>query len=110
MEQLALAASVDPQALLPVPIAKSVGAVPPSAMLLMFSVAVPVLESVAASAEEVVCTVVLGNVSVGVSVATGVAAAVPVPVSVDDWVVGVALSVTVSVAEKPAAVAGVNVT
>jgi len=68
------------------------------------------LERVAASADDVVPTVVLGNASVGVSVAAGVAAAVPVPVSVDDCVVGVALSVTVSVAEKPAAVAGVNVT
>ena len=80
------------------------------AMLLMFSVALPVLESTAVRADAVVPATVLGKASVGVSVATGVAAAVPVPVSVDDWVVGVALSVTVSVAEKLAAVAGVNVT
>ena len=96
--------------MLPVAIAKSLGLVPPIAMLLMFSVAVPVLESTAMSAEEVVPAVVLGKASVGVSVTTGVAAAVPVPVSVADCVVGVALSVTVSVAEKLAAVAGVNVT
>jgi hypothetical protein len=110
MLQVALAASVDPHALLPVATAKSVGLLPARAMLLMVSVALPVLESVAASADDVAPTMVLGKASVGVSVATGVAAAVPVPVSVDDCVVGVALSVTVNVAEKLAADAGVKVT
>jgi len=80
------------------------------AMLPMFSVALPLLESVADSAEEVVPAVMLGNASVGVSVAIGAGAGVPVPVSVADCVVGFALSVTVSVAEKPVAEAGVNVT
>jgi len=107
MEQLALAASVAPQVLAPVVVAKSDGLVPPMVMLLIFRVALPLLESVAKSADEVVPTVVLGNESDGVSVAAG---AVPIPVSVADWVVGVALSVTVSVAEKPIADAGVNVT
>jgi serine acetyltransferase len=79
-------------------------------MLLMFSVALPVFESVASSADEVVPTEVLGKVSVGVSVAIGAGAGVPVPVSVADCVVGVALSVTVRVAEKLVAEAGVNMT
>ena len=110
MLHVALAAKVDPQALAPVAMAKSVGLVPPMAMLLMLSVALPVLESVAVSGAEVVFTVVLGKASVDVSVATGAAAAVPVPVRVADCVVGDALSVTVSVAVKLAAEAGVNVT
>jgi hypothetical protein len=73
-------------------------------------VALPLLESVAKSADDVVPTVVLVNESDGVSVAIGAGAGVPVPASVADCMVGVALSVTVSVAEKPAADAGVNVT
>ena len=48
MEQLAPAASVVPQAFAPVEIAKSVGLVPVMLMPVMFSVAVPVLDSVAA--------------------------------------------------------------
>jgi len=95
---VALAAKVAPHALVPVAIAKSVGLVPPIAMLPMLSVALPVLESVAASAEDVVPTGVLGNGSVAVSVAEGAVAAVPEPVSAADCVVGVALSVTVIVA------------
>src|SRR5580698_1847340 len=110
MLQLADAASVDPQALAPVAMAKSPGLIPPMAMLLMLSVALPVLESVAVSGAEVVFTVVLGKASVDVSVTTGAAAAVPVPVRVADCVVGDALSVTVSVAVKLFADAGVNVT
>jgi hypothetical protein len=110
MEQLAFAASVAPHAFVPVVMAKSAALVPPNAILLMLSVALPVLESVAASADEVVFTVVLGKASEAVNVAAGAAALVPVPVSAVDCVVGVALSVTVSVAEKPDAVAGVNVT
>ena len=97
--QVAFAARVAPQALVPVAIAKSVGLVPPIAMLPMLSVALPVFERVEASAEDVVPTVVAGNGSVAVSVATGAATAVPVPVSEADCVVGDALSVTVRVAE-----------
>jgi hypothetical protein len=110
MEQLASAASVVPQALTPVEMAKSLGLVPPMAMPVIFRVALPLLESVAKSADDVVPTVVLVNESDGVSVAIGAGAGVPVPASVADCMVGVALSVTVSVAEKPAADAGVNVT
>jgi hypothetical protein len=47
MEQLELAASVVPQALVPVVIAKSLGLVPVIVMPEMFSVAVPVFASVA---------------------------------------------------------------
>ena len=73
----------------------------------MFSVAVPVFDSVAASAAEVVPASVLGKLSAGLSEA---AEAVPVPLS--DTVCGEpdALSDTESVAEKLAAEAGVKVT
>jgi hypothetical protein len=110
MLQVALAASVVSQAFVPVETAKSLGFAPPIAMPLIFSAALPVLERVAASADDVVPTVVLGNASVAVNVATGAGGGVPVPVSVADCVVGVALSVTVRVAEKFVAEAGVNVT
>ena len=74
---------------------------------MLFSEAVPVLDSVAASAVEAVPLTVLGNASDAVREA---AAAVPVPVS--DEVCGepVALSATDNVAEKLAAEAGVKVT
>jgi hypothetical protein len=74
---------------------------------MLFSGAVPVFESVAASADEVVPTAVFGKLSVGLSEAAG---AVPVPLS--DTVCGEpeALSATESVAEKLAAEAGVKVT
>jgi hypothetical protein len=74
---------------------------------MLFNVAVPVFDSVAESAEEVVPASVLGKFSAGLSVAAG---AVPVPVS--DTVCGepVALSATDSAAEKLVAVAGVKVT
>ena len=74
MEQLEPAASEAPQAFVPVETAKSDGFVPAMLMLLIDSSAVPVLESVAARAEEVVPTVVLGNGSVGVRETTGVLA------------------------------------
>ena len=127
MEQLELAASVVPQALVPVVIAKSLGFVPAMLMPVMFSVAVPVFESVAAC-DALVVPVVDVKVSVGgVSVAAGAAAAVPVPTSAivcvepdcaasvctrctTDGVWVVALSATVSVAAKLVAEAGVNVT
>ena len=76
MEQVALAARVVPQAFVPVAMAKSPGLVPPMAMLLMFSVALPVLVSVAVRGDEVAFTVVLGKASAGVNVAAGANAAV----------------------------------
>ena len=74
---------------------------------MLFNVAVPVFDSVAESAEEVVPASVLGKFSAGLSVAAG---AVPVPLS--DTVCGepVALSATESMAEKLVAEAGVKVT
>jgi hypothetical protein len=72
--------------------------VPPIATLLMFSVALPVFERVAAIAEDVVFTVVLEKARDMVKEATGVAAGTPVPVRLDCCVVGDALSVTVRVA------------
>jgi hypothetical protein len=110
MEQLELAASVVPQALVPVAIAKSLGLVPASVMPVMFSVAVPVLDSVA-TCDALVVPVVDAKVSVGgVSVAAGAAAAVPVPLSAVVCGEPDALSATESVAEKVVAEAGVKVT
>src|ERR1700733_5018577 len=82
MEQLASAARVVPQALAPVVTVKSVGLLPPMAMLPIFNVALPLLESVAASADEVVPTVVLVNESEGVSMAMGVVATMKFAVTV----------------------------
>lgn len=110
MEQLASAASVVPQAFEPVDMVKSVGLVPARAMLLIFNVALPLLESVAVMEDDWVPASVLGKASEAVSVAMGAGAAVPVPVRVTVWVVGLALSVTVSVPEKLAAEAGLKVT
>jgi hypothetical protein len=75
MEQLDPAASVGPQALAPVEIAKSVGLVPVMLGMMLFSGAVPVLDSVDASAAEVVPVTVLGKDSGEVSEATGAGAA-----------------------------------
>src|ERR1700689_498172 len=108
MLHVALAASVAPHALAPVATAKSEGLVPPIAMLLMFSAALPVLLRVAARAEDVALTVVLGNASAEVSEATGAAAVTPVPVRLADCVVGDALSVTVRVAAYACAAAGLK--
>ena len=74
---------------------------------MLLSVALPLFDSVAAIAAEVVPTVVLGKLSDEVSDAAG---AVPVPVS--DEVCGEpeALSATESVAVKLLAEAGVKVT
>jgi hypothetical protein len=107
MEQLEPAASVAPQALAPVVSAKSLGLVPTMLGTMLFNGAVPVFESVADSAAEVVPASVLGKLSAGPSVAAG---AVPAPLK--DTVCGelVALSATDSVAEKLVAVAGVKVT
>ena len=108
--QLASAASDVPQALEPVVTAKSVGLVPAMVIPLIFSVALPVFESVAVCAAVVAPETAVKVSVAGVSEATGAGGGVPVPVNVVDCVVGVALSVTVSVAEKPVADAGVNVT
>jgi hypothetical protein len=76
--QFAPAASVLPHVVV---FAKSVVSL--SVIPLMFSVALPVFDSVVDSAAEVDATVVLGNDSVvGDSDATGALAAVPVPVTV----------------------------
>ena len=98
MLQLALAASAAPQAFVPVVIAKSAGLVPAIEMLLMFSVALPVLERVADCAEVVVPVVAVKLSDVGVRVAIGAVGVVPVPFNPEDCVPGVALSVTVRVA------------
>jgi len=107
MEQDEPAASVEPQALTPVEIAKSLGLAPVIVGTMLFSVPVPVLESVAARAEEVVPVGVFGKASDAVSEAAG---AVPVPVRADVCGDPVALSATESVAEKLVAEAGVKVT
>ena len=74
---------------------------------MLFSVAVPVLDNVAESADEVVPVSVFGKLSAGLSEAAG-----PVPVPLSDTVCGepVALSATERVAEKLVAEAGVKVT
>ena len=76
----------------------------------MFSVALPVFESVAVC-EAVVVPETAVKVSVaGVSATMGAGGGVPVPVSVVDCGEPDALSATCKLAEKPAADAGVNVT
>ena len=107
MEQFDPAASVEPQAFEPVVMAKSLGFAPVMLGAMLLSVALPLFDSVAAIAAEVVPTVVLGKLSDEVSDAAG---AVPVPVS--DEVCGEpeALSATESVAVKLLAEAGVKVT
>jgi len=74
---------------------------------MLFRAALPVLDSVAASAGEVVPVGVLGKATEELNVA---AAAVPVPVRAAIWGEPVALSATESVAEKLVAEAGVKVT
>jgi hypothetical protein len=69
--QLEPAASVAPQAFVPVESAKSLGLVPVMVGTMLFSVAVPVFESVAANADEVVPLSVLGKVTGELSDATG---------------------------------------
>jgi hypothetical protein len=74
---------------------------------MLFSGAVPVFDSVADSADEVVLTAVFGKDSAGLSEAAG---AVPVPLKTAVCGDPNALSATESVAEKLAAEAGVKVT
>ena len=102
-----MAARVAPQAFAPVAMAKSLGLAPVMVGTMLFSVALPVFERVAASAAEVAPLSVLGKASEEVSVAPG---AVPVPVRVEVWGEPEALSATESKAEKLAAEAGVKVT
>ena len=92
--------------MVPVERAKSLGFMPVIVGTMLFSVAVPVFDSVAASAGEVVPVGVLGNASAAVRDA---AAAVPVPVRVAVCGEPVALSATDNVAEKLVADAGVKV-
>jgi len=110
MEQLALAASVAPQALAPVAMAKSEGLAPAIEIPVMVSGALPVLESINDIAALVVPEVTFPKgTEAGVSAATGAGAAVPVPVSVAVCSEAVALSATNSVAEKLDGDAGVKV-
>ena len=74
---------------------------------MLFSGAVPVLDNVAASADDVVPVRVLGKAAGGVSEAPG---AIPVPLKLAVCGEPEALSATDSVAEKLAAEAGVKVT
>jgi hypothetical protein len=79
MKQLELAASVAPQALAPVEIAKSLGFVPVMVGTMLLNDVAPVFERVAARAEEVVPLGVLGNASGDVRVAV-----VPAP-ALSSW-------------------------
>jgi hypothetical protein len=74
---------------------------------MLFNGAVPVLESVADNAADVVPVTVFGKGTDGVSDATG---AIPVPVKLEVCGEPEALSATDRVAEKLAAEAGVKVT
>jgi hypothetical protein len=107
MEQLDPAASVAPQALAPVAIAKSPELVPAMLATMLFSGAVPVFDSVAVIAGEVAPVSVFGNASAGLSEAIG---AGPVPLNAAVCGEPDALSATESVAEKLAAEAGVKMT
>jgi hypothetical protein len=102
MLQVAFAASVAPQAFAPVEMAKSVGLAPPIAMLLMFSVALPELASVADSADEVVPTVVLWKVSAGVSAARGAAALEKLAVTISGAVMVMVVEALLGLATLPA--------
>ena len=70
----------------PVVSAKSLGLAPVMLGTMLFSAAVPVFESVAARADEVVPVSVLGKDSAGLREAGG---AVPVPMEIGSLVVGV---------------------
>jgi hypothetical protein len=107
--QVADAASVFPQVL--AEIAKSAVFVPVSVMPVMVNDAVPLFVSVVDIAVAVLFTSVFGKLMlVGERDAPGAAAGVPVPVSTTVCGEPVALSATLSVAEKLVAEAGVKVT
>lgn len=91
---------------------KSMAFAPPSAIPLTVNAALPVLDSVTDCAALAVPVAWLANVSVDADkLATGTAAAVlPVPVSVTVCVLGDAVSLIVSVAERVPIALGVNVT
>jgi hypothetical protein len=101
MLQLASAASVVPQAFVPVETAKSLGLVPLIAMPLIFSVALPELERVATSADEVVPTLVAGNVSAGVSAAIGAAALEKLAVTISGAVMVMVVEALLALATLP---------
>src|ERR1700721_508901 len=87
MVQLEAAATVVPQALVPVEMAKSAGLVPTMLMPMILSGALPVLGRGADSPVAVELTAVLGKGSVaGVRLATGAVTATPVPLTGIDWV------------------------
>ena len=91
----------------PVEMAKSAGFAPVMVWTMLFNVAVPVFDNVAASADEVVPLSVLGKATGELSDAAGAA---PVPVRVEVCGDPLALSATESVAVKLEAEAGVKVT
>ena len=74
IRQEAPAASVAPQGFVEVTSAKSAALAPPRRMLLMFSVALPVLESMAVRLLEVTPCVVFGKLMLELSAATGAGA------------------------------------
>ena len=80
---------------------KSDELIPPMAMLLIFSVALPLLESVADSADEVVPTVVLWKVSVGVSAARGAAAFEKLAVTISGAVMVMVVEALLALATLP---------
>jgi hypothetical protein len=111
MRQEEPAASDEPQAFVPVVMAKSLGLAPAIEMATPVSAALPVFERANDVGLLVVLTVWLVKVYVaGVSAATGAGTAVPVPESVAVCGEPEALSATDSVALKVVAEAGVNVT
>jgi len=108
MLQVEEAARVVPQLLVWV---KSVGLEPAMVMLVMFSAALPVLESVRVWEDAVLATLVVGKVSVpGDKDATGAGAGVPVPLRGTVWGEVAALSVTLSDAVSVVVEGGLNVT
>ena len=92
----------------PVVVAKSGGLVPPIAMLLIFRVALPLLESVAKSADEVVPTVVLGNESDGVSVAAGAVATMKFAVTLSGALMVTVVEALLALATLPVQLANLN--
>ncbi len=110
MLQVAFAASMDPQELAPVAIAKTLELVPPSAMLPIANVAFPVFERVTVCVALVVPEPAVKVSVPGVKEATGAGGVVPAPVRKAVWGEPLALSSIDSVAEKLATDAGVKVT
>jgi len=100
-----------PQALLPVPSAKSLGLAPAIVIPVIVNAALPLFVSVTVVGALVVPDVALAKVTgLGANVTAGAGGGVPVPVRVEVCGDPAALSATCNVAEKPLADAGVNVT